>query len=880
MMWFSLSLLFAGAIILVVVALAYRRGRRLRRGRRRGFVEFSDAYRSLLREEGLTEPAHVLGLEGMVVSGHSGRDVSRLILGSGPNAVTVYLKREWRVPWTVRLESFFTGFGLASRSLREARTLQALQRELLPAPEWMAVGEDGRGAAFLMLREVPGAIELREYLRKETDSSRRRRTARRLGRELARLHEAGFAHPDLYAKHVLVDARGERVWFLDWQRSWRGRRPGWSARRRDLAALHVTLADELATPRERLTCLHAYLPRRPQTAPKRRPRPGFLRALLAAVDTAADRLRRHRHIAEKRQTTLPHQRQEWRCIEGQALCVTPGAGEAWLERGPDGWLSLDRQPASPAGGFSRRWLAAPDGERALLVRRNGRLSLAEVGGWLLGRSPTSPEQRQATLLFRLQRHAVPAPCVLAMGQRQRLPWQRDSFLLTAPDADAVRLDAWLSRRRESAAEQATRRRVLREAGAVLHRMHEASCYLRSNSLLVLAVRSGPKGPQVIVSRPDFVETRRRPAPSRARRDLAILERSLSETLPTSPDWRQVRLGYESDPAGRYRTEPGRRSVPSGRSDADVHSPAGSGSPRAGGLLRRLLSGVRRLRERPEWLAYAGASWADGIMQATVTDRFNAKQGRSTGRWILPAPAGDRPPLVVYLKRHYSVPAWQRWLAALWPRGGWSPAIQEWRHLEWARARGVPVPEALAAAEFIGPAGQLQSCLAVRELTGMLPLNDALPLAAARLDPPALRRWKQTLAVELARLTRLLHDRHCFHKDLYFCHFYVARGDTAAIPPEGWQGRVFLIDLHRLRHHPLTRLVWQTKDLAQLLYSSELPEVDVRDRLSFWRAYRPAGPRRALDRWLRGWVLFKWRRYRRHNARRKARAEAARARQAG
>jgi heptose I phosphotransferase len=308
-------------------------------------------------------------------------------------------------------------------------------------------------------------------------------------------------------------------------------------------------------------------------------------------------------------------------------------------------------------------------------------------------------------------------------------------------------------------------------------------------------------------------------------------------------------------------------------------PAAAATLRVRGILRRLFRGVRRLRERPEWLAYVGPGWADHIMDVAVTDRFHAKQGRSTGRWVLPAADGGTP-LVVYLKRHYALPAWQRLLATVWPRGGWSPAMQEWRHLEWARARGVPVPEALAAAEFIGPGGRLRSFLAVKELTDMLPLNEALPLAADRLDPAGFRRWKFTLAAEMARLARLLHDRRCFHKDLYFCHFYLARGDTAGVPEGGWRGRIFLIDLHRLRHHPLTWLMWQTKDLAQLLYSSELPGVDARDRLRFWRAYRGPGPRRITHRWLRSWVLFKWGRYRRHNARRKARAEAARPRQAG
>jgi heptose I phosphotransferase len=255
------------------------------------------------------------------------------------------------------------------------------------------------------------------------------------------------------------------------------------------------------------------------------------------------------------------------------------------------------------------------------------------------------------------------------------------------------------------------------------------------------------------------------------------------------------------------------------------------------------------------------------MDTPVTDRFNAKQGRSTGRWRLVADGAPNQQLTVYLKRHHALPWWHGWLAALWPRGNWSPALQEWEHLEWAQRQGVPVPQAIAAGEFIGPRGRLQSFLAVRELTGMAPLHEAIPLAAQRLDPVTFVRWKRGLVAEMARLARLLHDRRRFHKDLYLCHFYVAGHDIEHVP-EDWRGRVYLIDLHRLAQHRWTWWLWQMKDLAQLLYSSEIPGIEVRDRLFFWRAYRERGSTPLYDRWLRYWIVLKWRRYRRHNARRK------------
>lgn len=280
--------------------------------------------------------------------------------------------------------------------------------------------------------------------------------------------------------------------------------------------------------------------------------------------------------------------------------------------------------------------------------------------------------------------------------------------------------------------------------------------------------------------------------------------------------------------------------------------------------QRLMAGGRRLQQGADWSRFAGVDWADRIMAVDVTDRFHAKQGRSIGRWILQRD-GER--LSVYLKRHYRLPWWQGLLASIWPGRGWSPALQEWRHLEWAKSAGFPVPRAVAAAEYIGPWGRLQSFLAVEELAGMLPLHEAIPLASQRLTARDFRRWKIGLCREMARLTKKLHGRRRFHKDLYLCHFYVAETDIAGAGPESWRGRVHIIDLHRLSHHPWSWRIWQVKDLAQLLYSSEVEGVDARDRLRFWRAYGGGSG------WLRRLILVKWQRYRQHN-RRKERKVAA------
>jgi heptose I phosphotransferase len=277
--------------------------------------------------------------------------------------------------------------------------------------------------------------------------------------------------------------------------------------------------------------------------------------------------------------------------------------------------------------------------------------------------------------------------------------------------------------------------------------------------------------------------------------------------------------------------------------------------------RRLFRGVRRLHRSDEFEQLAGPGWADRIMGLAVTDRLHVKQGRSIGRLVLESEGRS---LVVYLKRHYRLPWWHGLLALLRPGAGWSPALQEWEHLRWARAQRLPVPEAVAGGEFIGPWGRLQSFLAVKELTGMLPLHQAIPAAAARLDSATFRRWKRGLAAELARLAAALHRRRRFHKDLYLCHFYVTEEDTGRLPD--WRGRVRLIDLHRLGRHRRTWPLWLAKDLAQLWYSSEVAGVTDRDRLGFWRAYRRENPQASGRPWLLTWVRLKAWSYRRHSRR--------------
>jgi len=257
------------------------------------------------------------------------------------------------------------------------------------------------------------------------------------------------------------------------------------------------------------------------------------------------------------------------------------------------------------------------------------------------------------------------------------------------------------------------------------------------------------------------------------------------------------------------------------------------------------------------------------MSEPVTDRLHEKQGRSIGRRVF---TEGNARLSVYLKRHYKLPWLHGLLATLFPNGAWSPGLQEWQHLIWAEKQGFPVPRPVAAGQTVGPRFRLQGFLAVEELHGQLALHEAVPLAAKRLDPITFAKWKRGLTAELARLTRELHRRSVFHKDLYFCHFYIPESFTHT-PSEYWLNQVVMIDLHRLGRHSLTARWWQVKDLAQFLYSSDVEGVTARDRVRFWKLYRAGWPGRAPGRWLLPFVRWKWQLYERHHQRTLAKRRA-------
>src|SRR5439155_3876004 len=118
------------------------------------FLQVNPRYQPFLQQQELTTPAAFLEMPSIIICGHPDRNVARVRLGTGPGAVAAFLKREHQVPWKERLRNAVAGFGFVSKSEREAAVLRSLQHSGIGCPDWIAVGEDSQGRAFLLLRAL------------------------------------------------------------------------------------------------------------------------------------------------------------------------------------------------------------------------------------------------------------------------------------------------------------------------------------------------------------------------------------------------------------------------------------------------------------------------------------------------------------------------------------------------------------------------------------------------------------------------------------------------------------------------------------------------------------------------------------------------------
>ncbi len=230
--------------------------------------------------------------DGQKIRTRVGRAVTQVEVLHDGQPVRLFIKRDWRTQLKDRIQCWLDGLGWGTKARREWIALRAMAAAGIGCPEPLVFIERGglRPRGYLILLEMPGAVELTRYLAtrgKNLSARNRRQLAAHLGHEVARLHNAGIDHPDLYSKHIfLTDSESDplqsparnlqpptlspkspsplpHVSFIDMQRSSAGDSVSIAQRVRDLAALNSPLPPELANRVDRLVFVHSYLSQTP-----------------------------------------------------------------------------------------------------------------------------------------------------------------------------------------------------------------------------------------------------------------------------------------------------------------------------------------------------------------------------------------------------------------------------------------------------------------------------------------------------------------------------------------------------------------------------------------------------------------------------------------
>ncbi|HEY3788990.1 MAG TPA: lipopolysaccharide kinase InaA family protein, partial [Urbifossiella sp.] len=425
-----------------------------------GWVEFHPRFRERLAAQKLLTAEAFLELRGEIVSGHPDRHALRIELPGWENAC--YLKRQHRVGLRERFRQWRAGFGWSSRSVREARMLRELEKAGLSGPRWIAFGEDGAGQAFLLVEELPDAVNLRELLSdNQLSLSDRSRLAERLGQAVAELHAAGFHTPDLTAKHVFVNPDTFVITLVDWQSARRGKQLSESDRMRFLVGLDASLGETLAGRRERFRFLWAY---RRIWVEK-----GRFSETVREIERQSARSQKRRSIRDQRHTPVTRREQRLVWLAGEAVCAIPEVAAAW----PKPAIAPPFYTDGPADKERLSRVRLPDGREVELLRGQSFEPLGRLFAAIRGKSWRSAGVMLGRVLFHLQRYGIPAPRLYAFGQRDTGPFRGDWFILYEPPTGRP-LAEWL----KNSTDDAVRRNVLEQASVWEKQLSEAGCCCR------------------------------------------------------------------------------------------------------------------------------------------------------------------------------------------------------------------------------------------------------------------------------------------------------------------------------------------------------------------------------------------------------------------
>jgi tRNA A-37 threonylcarbamoyl transferase component Bud32 len=207
-----------------------------------------------------------LAFKSVLVKDHHGRrDVFRIETQRPDGSpLVLFLKRTWRPYKKDGLRTLLRHGRVWSIARQEWENSLALQQAGLRTAELVAYGEEcglcWERFSFIVTEAAAGAQTIEQFLRDCRDPLARRRAFDRLAAEVRRLHDAGLATPDLFTRHIFLNADSDPpgLCFIDMARLDRRTRVSRRLAARDLAALNVSAPLRDVALRERLRLLRVY----------------------------------------------------------------------------------------------------------------------------------------------------------------------------------------------------------------------------------------------------------------------------------------------------------------------------------------------------------------------------------------------------------------------------------------------------------------------------------------------------------------------------------------------------------------------------------------------------------------------------------------------
>ncbi len=203
-----------------------------------------------------------------------------------------YLKRFVQPPLRQQIRILLAG--LASTAEVEFHWIRELTNLGIGAPQVVAFGSRRNGfrevSSLLLTAELNGE-SLEKWLPRRAaslDRNMKRNLSQILAALVAKLHNAGLVHRDLYMSHIFIATKGENdldLSLIDLQRVVRHRWRRWRWIVKDLAALNYSTPSSAATNADRVRWLKLYLNKRSVSANQR--------DLVRAVVRKTGRIARH-----------------------------------------------------------------------------------------------------------------------------------------------------------------------------------------------------------------------------------------------------------------------------------------------------------------------------------------------------------------------------------------------------------------------------------------------------------------------------------------------------------------------------------------------------------------------------------------------------------